>query len=178
MRYFIDTEFYEDGKTIDLISIGIVAEDGREFYAVSQDARLDRVSPWMRENVLPHLPLYSDKVWMTRDAIRSQIETFIGLYTKPTAFWGYYSDYDWVVFCQLWRTMIDLPSTFPRFCMDLKQWAVMMGNIKLPPKPVDAHNALADARWNRDAYAFLDLEAKRLASIEAAAGLKFDGASR
>ncbi len=30
MRYFLDTEFYEDGKTIDLISIGIVAEDGRE----------------------------------------------------------------------------------------------------------------------------------------------------
>jgi hypothetical protein len=30
MRYWLDTEFIEDGKTIDLISIGIVAEDGRE----------------------------------------------------------------------------------------------------------------------------------------------------
>lgn len=35
MRYFFDTEFYEDGKTIDLVSIGIVAEDGRELYAVN-----------------------------------------------------------------------------------------------------------------------------------------------
>lgn len=30
MRYFLDCEFIEDGRTIDLISIGIVAEDGRE----------------------------------------------------------------------------------------------------------------------------------------------------
>ena len=34
MRIFYDTEFLEDGKTIDLISIGMVAEDGREYYAV------------------------------------------------------------------------------------------------------------------------------------------------
>ena len=26
MRYFLDTEFHEDGKTIDLISLGLVAE--------------------------------------------------------------------------------------------------------------------------------------------------------
>ena len=39
VKYFFDTEFYEDGKTIDLISIGIVAEDGREFYAVSNRRR-------------------------------------------------------------------------------------------------------------------------------------------
>src|SRR4051812_11038169 len=34
MKYFYDTEFLEDGQTIELISIGIVAEDGREYYAV------------------------------------------------------------------------------------------------------------------------------------------------
>ena len=38
MRYFYDTEFLEDGETIDLISIGIVAEDGREYYAVNLNA--------------------------------------------------------------------------------------------------------------------------------------------
>lgn len=56
MKYFIDTEFLEGsqnirlpftnisiGKTkpiIDLISIGIVAEDGREYYAISKDFNL------------------------------------------------------------------------------------------------------------------------------------------
>lgn len=36
MRYFYDTEFIEDGHTIDLISIGVVAEDGRSYYAISK----------------------------------------------------------------------------------------------------------------------------------------------
>ena len=56
MRYFLDTEFYEDGTTIDLISIGVVTHGGARFYAVSQEAKLDRVSPWVREHVLPSLP--------------------------------------------------------------------------------------------------------------------------
>lgn len=42
MKFFLDTEFYEDGSTIDLISIGVVTEDGREFYAVSQEAQLEK----------------------------------------------------------------------------------------------------------------------------------------
>lgn len=163
MRYFLDTEFYEDGKTIDLISIGVVAEDGREFYACSLDSELHRCherSSWMKENVLAHLPVYSDPAWKHRRDIRVGLEAFIdaGISTAvPSSleFWGYYSDYDWVVFCQLWRTMLDLPTHFPKFCMDLKQYAVMLGKPKLPSKPVDAHNALADARWNRDVYAFL-----------------------
>jgi len=54
MKYFIDTEFLEGTQdktflgfkysktkpTIDLISIGIVAEDGREYYAISKDFNL------------------------------------------------------------------------------------------------------------------------------------------
>lgn len=32
MKYFLDTEFIEAPNHLDLISIGIVAEDGRELY--------------------------------------------------------------------------------------------------------------------------------------------------
>lgn len=56
MRYFLDTEFAEDGRTIDLISITIVAEDGREFYAVSTEFDAEKCNPWVKENVLPKLP--------------------------------------------------------------------------------------------------------------------------
>ncbi len=63
MRYFIDTEFHEYkvkplfGKsidTIDLISIGIVSEDGREYYAVCNefDVKAAWNNEWLRENVL------------------------------------------------------------------------------------------------------------------------------
>ncbi len=63
MKYFLDTEFQEGfhkplfGKKrhfIDLISIGIVAEDGRQYYAVSKDFNLKSAwkDEWLRENVL------------------------------------------------------------------------------------------------------------------------------
>lgn len=35
-------------------------------------------------------------------------------------FYGYYSDYDWVVFCQLFGQMMDLPTGFPMYCRDLQ----------------------------------------------------------
>lgn len=59
--YCYDTEFLEDGKTIELISIGIVCEDGREYYAVNHDMPHDRISrnDWLCQNVVPHLPLRS-----------------------------------------------------------------------------------------------------------------------
>ena len=43
MRVYYDTEFLEDGKTIELLSIGIVRADGQEYYAVISDADWDRV---------------------------------------------------------------------------------------------------------------------------------------
>ncbi|MFV8141996.1 3'-5' exoribonuclease domain-containing protein [Mycolicibacterium senegalense] len=53
-----DTEFLEDGRTIELISIGIVCEDGREYYAVNADCDFERVRrrDWLWANVVPHLP--------------------------------------------------------------------------------------------------------------------------
>lgn len=35
--------------------------------------------------------------------------------------YGYYADYDWVLFCSLFGTMMDLPKGFPMHCRDLKQ---------------------------------------------------------
>jgi hypothetical protein len=94
MKYYFDTEFLEGAQsnrfmgikigetkpTIDLISIGIVAEDGREYYAASKDFNLkeawnrhdldyghglQRLNPpkkvyWIRENVLK--PMF-EELW-------------------------------------------------------------------------------------------------------------------
>ena len=51
MKYWMDTEFIERPYTIDLISIGLVAEDGREFYAESSEVdgprrATGRSRPW------------------------------------------------------------------------------------------------------------------------------------
>ena len=57
--------------------------------------------------------------------------------------------------CQLFETMMDLPKRFPRWCYDLKQLSCELGSPKYQPQIEGAHNALANARWSRDLYAFL-----------------------
>ncbi len=155
VRCFVDTEFYEDGDTIDLISIGAVCSDGSEFYAVNSDAKLHLVSDWVRKNVLSSLPPYGDPSWMPRKKIANLFSSFL-LGTGPVGeVWGYYSDYDWVVIAQMYGTMMGLPGHFPRYCLDLKQLSWMLGNPEHPKQERGEHNALEDARWNKRLYDFL-----------------------
>ena len=150
MKYFIDTEFIEDGKTIDLISIGIVSEHRQELYFVSSEFDESKANDWVKANVLSQLHGIGRK---TRAEIRQEVLDFIGR-DKPE-FWGYYADYDWVVFCHIFGTMMDLPKGFPMYCRDIKQLCDSLGNPKLPEQGKGEHHALADARWNKLAYEFL-----------------------
>lgn len=150
MRFWFDTEFYENGRTIDLISIGIVSEDGREYYAESDVADVfGKQTDWLRDNVLPHLKGDCGK---SRGEMGREIVEFMG--EKPEI-WAYYADYDWVVLCQIYGRMIDLPKGWPMFCRDVKQLADSLGNPKLPEQKTAEHDALADAKWTRDAWHFL-----------------------
>lgn len=153
-RYFFDTEFDEDGRTIDLISIGVVCEDGREFYAVSSEFDPAKCNDWVKEHVLPLLPPTDDVMWMTRMEIKEALLDFIGQ-DKPE-FWAYYADYDWVALCQLFGRMLDLPKGWPMYCRDIKQMAADRGHPILPPQVGAEHNALQDARWNQQAYIYLE----------------------
>ena len=201
MKYFLDTEFIEDGKTIDLISIGIVCEDGREYYAINRDCDLSKASQWVRDNVISQLP-EKDPIpgnvssgqwdrslaWKTKEQITidvcvflknlavgggfppmkktgkwsseaKEIFAFDGL--EQPEIWAYYADYDWVVFCQLFGTMMDLPKGFPMYCRDIKQECDRLGNPKLPPNDGE-HDALADAKWNKLAWEFLQGYSQKL----------------
>lgn len=156
MRYFLDTEFIESGhsRPIELISIGIVCEDGREFYAISSEFCPSHASDWVKVNVLDKLESHADQpreyLWM----IAKRLLDFVAPDSKPE-FWGYYADYDWVVFCQMFGTMMDLPKGFPMYCRDIKQLCDEKGNPQLPEQAEGEHNALADARWNKVAWEFL-----------------------
>ena len=144
MRVYFDTEFIEDGRTIDLISIGLVREDGATYYAESAEADLSRASDWVRENVFPSLDGHGSKM---RAVIADEIRAFVG---PDPEFWAYYADYDWVVLCQLYGRMIDLPDGWPMYCRDLKQLADEEG---MPIKQEGSvHNALGDAQWVRDTH--------------------------
>ena len=94
-------------------------------------------------------------------------------------FYTYYGAYDWVVFCWLFGKMIDLPRGFPMFSRDLKVMlddkvlttSIFIGlkdfkntfenrlrHIKAMdsyPTQDNCHNALDDAKWNKNLYNFL-----------------------
>jgi hypothetical protein len=187
-KYFIDTEFIEGfhkprfGKRrhfIDLISIGVVCEDGREYYAVSTDFNPKDADKWVKENVIAKLPArvnlsdvsvsprlkQESLVWMPQKMIVPQLLEFFKcewgelFYYAPEGIeiYGYFADYDWVLFCSLFGRMIDLPKGFPMYCKDLKQMMDDKGldkewKQKNCPDPEGEHNALVDAKWNRTLY--------------------------
>ncbi len=162
MKYFLDSEFHDTGRTIEPISLALVCEDGRELVLYNLDFDWATADDWLRINVRPHLPPETVDGWWRRLNFASQILKFIGDDPKPE-FWAYYADYDWVLFCQLWGRMLDLPKHFPKYCLDLKQLTRHRGNLKLHKQGTDEHCALADARWVRDQYFWLS----KLKSIDA-----------
>jgi len=150
MKYWIDTEFIEQPCTIDLISIGLVAEDGREFYAESSEVDWSKASPWTLQNVRPQL----DGKGMPREHIGYAVRRFTDGDHDPV-FWGYFPAYDWVVFTWLFGSMDEMPFHFPQLCLDIKQWAIELGDPELPHQAGARHHALLDARWTREAWTFL-----------------------
>lgn len=94
------------------------------------------------------------------------------VFTKDVNFYAYYADYDWVGFCWLFGKMIDLPNGFPKYCIDLKQELERLNetlgynkddkgkSYRIQehsgyPILVGEHNALNDAKWNKQLYEFL-----------------------
>jgi hypothetical protein len=150
MKYWIDTEFIERRYTIDLISLGLVAEDGREFYAESSEVDWSKASDWTLQTVRPQL----DGQGMAREEIGYAVRRFTDGDHAPI-FWGYFPAYDWVAFGWLFGGMGELPFNYPQLCLDIKQWAIELGDAELPHQVGARHHALADARWTRDAWAFL-----------------------
>jgi hypothetical protein len=158
MNYYLDTEFAENGKTIDLISIAIVRADGLEYYAESMQFDAQACNEWVKRYVLPHLGPPNKR--LTRAVIAKQVQDFLlshPISGKPKVY-GYFADYDWVALCQLFGTMMQLPKGLPMYCRDLKQilderelgkdWVA-----KHCPQPeAEEHHALNDARWNAELH--------------------------
>jgi len=83
VKYWIDTEFIARPYTIDLISIGLVAEDGREFYAESSEVDWSKAGLWTLQNVRPQL----DGNGMGRVEIGYAVRKFTDGDEHPV-FWG------------------------------------------------------------------------------------------
>lgn len=164
MRVWYDCEFLEDGSTIELISIGMVAEDGRELYAINADMQWARIvgDEWLATNVVPHLPTttplqYRDGLpphgrldldhpdVRTHSQIARAVRDFLAD-TPSVELWAWFGAYDHVALAQLFGRMVDLPAAVPMWTNDVRQEMHRLGNPRMPAQSGAEHNALADAR--------------------------------
>ncbi|MCW2501119.1 MAG: hypothetical protein JWN87_2795 [Frankiales bacterium] len=157
VRFYYDLEFGDTATVVTLVSVGVVAEDGREYYAVSSEFDPLAVHPWVRDNVLPQLPPSS--TWKARSVIARELEEFFG---DDPVWWAWFGAYDHVALCQLWGDMPALPRQFPRFTLDVRQLWEHLGKPALPSQERGLHDALEDARHVRVRYDALAERAYRL----------------
>ncbi len=129
MNLYIDCEF--NGKGGELISMALVAEDGREFYEVVQIP--SNCTPWVFQNVIPIL----GKKPIGPKAFQAKLRHFLDKYPHPTII------ADWPIdiayFCE-WVIVGDYP-----MC-DAPMFKAECMSLPYCPESKVPHNALEDAR--------------------------------
>lgn len=171
MRIFHDHEFLEDGRRIYPISVGMVAEDGRELYLVNAEmpAPLIADRPWLMDNVVPHLPTRRDYVADSymglsldflapevrpMDVIRAEVLKFIRATPDPEL-WAWYGAFDHVSLAWFFGAMADMPEGVPWVTHDIRTVAVLAGaqaELDAPKHTGREHHALDDARHDKELF--------------------------
>ena len=158
MLLFLDTEF-TDFVDCDCISIGLVDENGREFYAELTDYRQEACSDFVREVVKPLLKQHPTRVegtkWEVAKALREWLMVYdTGEIDCATVCFDYSTD---------WYLMADILTLLPEEDMpDFLTTRMIWGDLDhdaldwfwkerdcIGWKP---HMALYDAHANRFAY--------------------------
>ncbi len=135
MKVFFDTEFTGLHKNTTLISIGLVDENGRTFYAEFSDYDDSQCDEWIHNNVIKHLkwskegPLenfgnYDDinhiEMYGDKNYVRMQLEQWLSKYDEVELV----SDcchYDMVLFIDIFGGAFDMPKQVNPACHDINQ---------------------------------------------------------
>lgn len=178
MKIYYDTEFLEDGHTIDLVSIGMFREDGKEYYAINAGMPWTRVMEhkWLAKNVVPHLPTTVNNNGRVLDLadpkvkpigqIAEEVKLFIQETGPDAELWAWYAAFDHVVLSWLWGPMAQMPPGIPAHTRDIKQEYAKYGNPRAPLQHGLEHHALADAKHNKVRHDFImTIEHERLTRL-------------
>jgi 3' exoribonuclease, RNase T-like len=163
MNYFLDTEFIAQDQYLDLVSIGIVAEDGRELYCENSEADLSKAGTWVKANVIP-------KLWAASSFKKSLVGSWTngqgrgGYFDRKTIareirrfayddaiFWANNGAFDWTLLVQLFGTMGELPDAWTtKYIRELKM--LPLAGVIPEQNPGTEHHALFDARYDKFLY--------------------------
>jgi len=154
MKIFLDTEFTGLHQNTSLISIGMVAEDGRELYCELNDYDHEQVDEWLKTNVIANL--YNTNP-INREAVAKAIEGFIEPY-ESVEIWSDCLAYDWVLFCELFGGAFGVPKNVYYIPFDICTLMKIKGVDPDIHRESFAgiqgvkHNALHDARVIKACY--------------------------
>lgn len=104
MKIFIDTEFTDFIDT-DLISIGMVADDDRQFYGERSDFDRTTCSAFVREAVLPQLGKVQDCVY-TWEGLGAAVQRWLDQFAGTRVEICFDFDGDWTLLCALLNNQI------------------------------------------------------------------------
>jgi hypothetical protein len=180
VKIFYDCEIVERGRGVpmELVSLGIVREDGAEMYVINAECLPSVMrNPWLSTTAVPHLPIRSDDTFifewdknhpqhqnvLNMDLLTPEVLKFITDVDKPDL-WAYYSAYKHVVLSQLFGSMAERPARMPMFTHELQQLVEDHPMLALPTAPENSYHAMDNARWVRDAYVALTEPRRQIAS--------------
>lgn len=134
MNLYFDCEFTGLHKQTSLISIGIVAENRKKFYAEFSTYRENQCDDWIKENVLKHTILGGNEALAKRlgedeDATvvlgsKANIRYELGEWLKQFDEVQFVSDvchYDMVLLIDIFGGAFDLPKNVSAVCHDINQ---------------------------------------------------------
>lgn len=178
-KLFFDLEFSGLHKLTTAISIGIVAEDGRKYYAEFTDFDKYQIDDFLRKVVLPKRILgeynfetdYDPKAETVLvkgdiDVIHSTLLEWLKPYEENgVEMWGDLLSYDWVLFINIFGNGLALPKFIDYIPMDLCTALKLMGEEKdvdrdifaygeevAKSKKANKHNSLYDAETQLEVY--------------------------
>lgn len=122
-KVFFDTEFTGLHQNTSLISIGLISECGKTFYAELTDYDKSQITDWLQINVINNLNhpegdvsdciVIEDKpndmvVYGTGEEVKIYLEKWLSQFRK-VEMWGDCLAYDWILFCQLFGHAFNIP---------------------------------------------------------------------
>lgn len=139
MKVFLDSEFTGLHQGSTLISLGMIADNGKTFYAEFNDYDESQVDDWVRENVIAHLQFadeddndfYSvlgDYTMMKGDS--SKIAVAVELWLKQfkkVELWSDCHHYDIVLFMELFGGAMNIPNNMYYIPFDISTMFKVLG---------------------------------------------------
>ena len=105
MKIFFDTEFTGLHQNTTLISIGIVDENERTFYAELSDYDKTQCDSWINDNVVNNL---TGKNVVSKIKLKERLIEWLSKYDDVEV-WSDCLSYDWVLFNQIFGHAFDIP---------------------------------------------------------------------